>query len=454
MTRIIIADLIEWKQNIVRKKPLVLKGARQVGKTWVLREFGKNYYEKEGHSTHYVDFRESKRFHSIFQETSNPGEIIKLLEFQLRRHIDTANDLLIFDEIQECPEAITSFKYFEQNLKELDIIAAGSHMGLMKNEEAFPVGKVNFLYMFPMNFGEFVLEIDPNAYHYLDNFDFETPLQSVVHERLLELFTVYSLTGGLPEVINAFLEKWPGDVRAGALAARKVQEDLIVGYRADFAKYSGVVNATHINYVFDSIPSQLSKAFSEGVKKFQFKNVIPGRKGFDSLRGPLSWLIESRLCIKSSIANKAAHPLTSYYNENKFKVFLFDIGILNGILNIPCDAILSEKLGTYKGFMLENFVAQELFSQTNRVLISWTEGTAELEFLINSGTDIIPVEVKSAARNRRSKSLDAFIDRYSPPKAIKLSRQNLGENLERKISSWPVYIAYKLMERMQFLGKH
>jgi len=449
MKRTIINKLLQWKQDISRKKPLVLKGARQVGKTWALQEFGRKYYEEEGYSCHYIDFRESKNIHSIFQETSDPGEIINLLQFQLRTHIATENDLLIFDEIQECPEAITTLKYFEQNLKELDIIAAGSHMGLMKNEEAFPVGKVNFLYMFPMSFGEFVSEIDPAAYYYLDNFDFKTPFPTIVHEKLLELFTIYSLTGGLPEVINAFMEKWPEDIRNGALAARKVQEELVVGYRADFAKYSGVVNANHINYVFDAVPSQLSKALTESVKKFQFKNVIPGRKGLDSIRGPLSWLIESRLCLKSSIAVKAAHPLMSYCDGNKFKVFLFDIGILNCMLNIPIDVILSEKLGSYKGFMLENIVAQELFFQTNRELISWTEGTSEIEFLITNGADIVPVEVKSAARNRRSKSLDAFIDRYSPSTAIKLSRQNLGENPKRKIYSWPVYISYKLMSGLQ-----
>lgn len=146
-----------------------------------------NYvYEAEGCHCHYIDFRESKNIYSIFRETSDPGELIKLLQFQLRKTIDAAHGLIIFDEIQECPEAITSFKYFQQNLHELDIIAAGSHMGLMKNEEAFPVGKVNFLYMFPMCFGEFVLEIDSYAYNYLNNFDFKTPFPSIVHEKLLE----------------------------------------------------------------------------------------------------------------------------------------------------------------------------------------------------------------------------------------------------------------------------
>ena len=448
MKRTILSDLLDWKRDKARKKPLVLKGARQVGKTWSLQAFGEEKYRKHGHQCHYIDFRKAGNLFATFQETLDPVEIIKRIEFHLRATIDTRNDLLIFDEIQECPQAITSLKYFEQDLNELDLIAAGSHMGLMKNEESFPVGKVNFLYMFPMSFGEFVLAADGDAFRHLDAFDFETPFPSVVHERLLNLFVLYNLTGGLPEVISAFLDKGPDNIREGALAARAVQEELVVGYRADFAKYSGVVNANHINYVFDAIPAQLSKAHDEEVKKFRFKDVIPRRKGLDAIRGPLSWLIESRLCMKAAIAKKAEHPLRSYCDDNKFKVLLFDVGILNCMLNIPCEVIFDEQTGPYKGFMLENFVAQELFSGTNRELVSWQEGTAELEFLIVNGKEIIPVEVKSAARNRRARSLDAFIARYSPSRAIKLTKQNLIIDNRRGITTIPVYCSYKLLNHI------
>ena len=448
MKRNILADLLDWKSNTSRKKPLVLKGARQVGKTWALQEFGEKHYRRQGYHCHYIDFRKAKNLYSVFQETLDPAEIVKLIEFQLRTTIDTRNDLLIFDEIQECPQAITSLKYFEQDLNELDLVAAGSHMGLMKNEESFPVGKVSFLHMFPMSFSEFVHAVDGDAFNRLDAFDFEAPFPSVVHERLLKLFLHYSLTGGLPEVIAAFLDKWPDNIRDGALEARSVQQELVVGYRADFAKYSGVVNANHINFVFDAIPSQLSRAHDEEVKKFGFKDVIPRRKGFDAIRGPLSWLIESRLCIKVPIAKKAGHPLISYCDDNKFKVFLFDIGILNCILDIPCEIIFEQGLGPFKGFMLENFVAQELFAGTNRGPVSWQEGTAELEFLVANGKEIIPIEVKSATRGRRARSLDAFIDRYSPSRAIKLTRQNLSRNHIRGITTVPVYCSYKLLNHL------
>ena len=445
MKRTILNDLYEWKLSGTSKKPLILKGARQVGKTWALQGFGREYYTDNGYNCHYIDFRKEKRLYSIFQETLDPIEIIKLLEFRLQIKIDIHNDIVIFDEIQECPDAITSFKYFEQDLSELDIIGAGSHMGLLKNMESFPVGKVNFLYMFPLTFAEFVLAADCNAFDYLDSFNLESPFPSVVHERLLELFSIYSVIGGLPESVSAFLDKSSSSIRDGVIAARAVQEELLEGYRADFSKYSGVVNANHINYTFDAIPHQLSKTHNGEAKKFIFKDVIPNRKGFDVISGPLSWLQESRLCIKAAVAKRSGQPLDGYCEDNKFKIFLFDIGILNCMLNIPSEIISNNELDSFKGFMLENFVAQELFAETNRNLVSWQQGTSELEFLITNGKDIIPLEVKSAKRNRRTKSLDSYIARYLPVKAMKLTRQNFIKENERGITTIPVYCSYKVL---------
>jgi len=445
MKRDFLDKLAEWKATPDRK-PLLVRGARQVGKTWALQEFGRRQYEDKGHQCIYVDLREAKSVHSIFSETSDPREIIDLLGFRLRREIDVARDLLVLDEIQECNHAITSLKYFAQDLKEMDVIAAGSHLGLLKNQESFPVGKVNFLAMFPMTFDEVVAVLDPAAHEHLSQFGLETALPSVVHERLLEILTIYLFTGGLPEVVAALLGHWPDGVQRAITDVRKVQNELALGYRADFAKYSGVVNANHINCVFDALPAQLSRAQDETVKRFIFKDVVPNRKGFDAIRGPLTWLQEARLCIRSNIAGRAEHPLRSFCADNRFKVFLFDIGILNSLLKIPGEAILGEKLGAYKGFILENFVAEELFSVTNAELVSWQEGTAEIEFLVTRGADILPVEVKSAARTRRAKSLDAYIARYAPPAAFKLTRQNLGVDPRRGIVTAPVYCARKIVD--------
>lgn len=443
MKRRITKQLLQWK-NGKDRKPLVLKGARQVGKTYSLLEFGKLYYENLGYKCHYIDFRETKEIYSIFEENVDPEKIIKYLQFRLKIKIDTENDLLIFDEIQECHQAITSFKYFEQKLHSLDIIAAGSHLGLLKSEISFPVGKVNFLYMFPMNFYEFVGACDADSFKELKAYNLTHPIPLVVHERLLELVSMYIFTGGMPEVVAKFNEN-TDDIQSAIEKTRIVQQDLITGYYADFSKYSGIINSNHIKHVFESIPAQLSRTHDEEVKKYLFKDIIPRRKGFDAIRGPLSWLLESRLCIKSLITKRAIHPIKGYVDENKFKMFLFDIGILNCILDIPGEVILDENIGPYKGFILENFIAQELYSYNNKDLISWQEANAELEFLHVDGKNIIPLEVKSAKRSRKAKSMNSFIKRYNPTNAYKISAQNFGHNATQKYTTIPLYCIKKLM---------
>jgi len=442
MKRKIINDLIKWKSSPDRK-PLVLKGARQVGKTYILEKFSQEYFKKY----HYIDLRENKNIGNIFKDTYNPSEIIRQLEFVLRIKIDTNNDLLVFDEIQDCKGAITSFKYFQKDMNSLALIAAGSHLGMTRNEESFPVGKVNFLYMFPMNFEEFLLAADEQAYEQYKNFSTDSPcvLPEVIHKRLLELMRYYFITGGLPEVVDKFISLFKRDEREALKLVREKQKELVEGYKADFSKYSGTVNANHIHNVFESIPAQLSKAFDEEVSKYIFKGVIPNQKGYERIAGPLGWLVKGRLCIKSLIASRAEHPLRSYCQENKFKVYLFDVGILNCMLNTPPEAILAESLGSYKGFLAENFVAQELYSYLNSDLIAWSEGRSEIEFLISKNENIIPLEVKSSNRSRKSKSLGVFVNKYKPRIAYKLSSQNFGKQEKSGIVTLPVYFCGKLV---------
>jgi predicted AAA+ superfamily ATPase len=254
MERQILNDLISWSQS-PSKKPLVLKGARQVGKTWALLEFGKLYYEKKGYTCHYIDFRNSKDLFSIFEETNNPFEIINLLQFRLKTNIDIQKDLLIFDEIQECPQAISSFKYFDQSMKELDLIAAGSHLGLLKNQESFPVGKVDFLYMFPMTYKEFIKSVAHHAFIILEEWKMNHSLPAIVHNRLIELWTIYLFTGGLPEVVTTWIEESKNTMTAIS-KVRKVQRNLIEGYRSDFSKYSGIYSSPTCSII--SIETTLS----------------------------------------------------------------------------------------------------------------------------------------------------------------------------------------------------
>ncbi|MCD6397555.1 MAG: ATP-binding protein [Spirochaetaceae bacterium] len=442
MDRKIVHDLLKWKDSPTRK-PMILKGARQVGKTWAVLDFASKYYIDKGYKFHYIDFSSSKNPASIFEDTNNPEEIIKLLQLHTKTPIDISNDLLILDEIQECPKAISSLKYFKQEMNNLDIIAAGSHLGLLKSSNSFPVGKVDFLYMFPLTFEEFIAAADKDLFSFFDKWKADSPLPQLVHNKLLEFLQIYLFTGGLPEVLDTWIN-YSGNIVQASEEVRKVQKNLIEGYRSDFAKYSGLINANHINHVFNSVTSQLSKAHDTSVKKFTFKSVIPNRKGFDSISGPLNWLKESRLIIKTGIINRAEHPLKSYINVNRFKAYLFDTGLLNCILEIPSEVILQEKLGSYKGFILENFAAQELFAVSNSDLVSWQEGSAEIEFIFVKGKDIIPVEVKSSNRTRRAKSLDSFIRRYSPNLAIKMSRQNYGYSNQRNITTLPIYALEKI----------
>lgn len=446
MKREILNQLIAWKDK-PQRKPLVLKGARQVGKTYVLEEFGKICFQEKGGTVHYIDLKEEKKLHSAFKETSNPLEILRVIEFKSQKKINPATDLLILDEIQECPGAITSLKYFEKRLKNLAVIAAGSHLGLIKNEESFPVGKVNFLHMFPMTFGEFILAFDAALYQQFIQFSItenQKPLPTYIHEHFLKTLQYYFFTGGLPEVVYAFIQTIKDDEQTALKNVREIQLELIQSYQADFSKYSGAVNANHIHHVFNSIPMQLAQTYQEQVRKYQFSGVIPKQKGFERIQGPLNWLVGSRLCIKCFIASRAQIPLLGYCKENMFKIYFFDIGLLNAMLNTPAGAILNNQLGSYKGFIAENFVAQEFYSKLNTELFCWQEGNAEIEFIFLQEDQLAPVEVKSSSRSRRAKSLESYINRYHPPRAYKVSNQNFSFPFKTNLIKLPLYFCSKI----------
>ncbi len=448
MKRRVQLKLEAWFEN-PNRKPLVLKGARQVGKTFAIDTLGKEYVvSKRGGNYHYFDLRREKTLHSIFSETQEPLRILEYLGIKRRVRINPSTDLVFFDEIQDCPNAITSFKYFEQDMRALALIAAGSHLGLVKNEESFPVGKVDFLSLFPMTFDEFVWTLDESLHHYLDRFVLNqaelSSLPAPVHESLLTLFFYYLAVGGLPEAVLHFSQNYQDNLFEALDQVRTIQKALLTGYEADFSKYSGTVNANHIHSVFHAIPKQLAKSLDESTSRFKFTHVIPNQKGFERISGPLTWLVKSRLCIRNYIAKRSGHPLRGYTDENLFKLFFFDVGLLNAALMTPMEALIENQLDSYKGFIVENFVAQELFAELDHDLVSWTEGNAEIEFLITQGKEIAPIEVKSAMKSRRAKSLDAYIQRYHPKFAYKLSGQNIGRH-EAGYLTLPLYLAGKLL---------
>ena len=437
MKRFILQQLKQWKQKKDRK-PLILKGVRQTGKTYVLKEFGKNDFP----AFHYLNFEHNKKASELFKENYDPKRIVNELRFLLDKAIDIENDLLIFDEIQECPSALTSLKYFSEQLPELAVCCAGSLLGLHLGDASFPVGKVDLLHMHPMCFAEFLeAQGDLKSLHALNHLTSSHTIPNIIHDHVWRQFKIYLITGGLPEVVHTFLEN-KEDLHNALTLARKKQTELIYGYYADIAKHSGKVNAMHIDRVWRAIPSQLAHSQDGSAKRFQFKGIVPGIDRYQRLATVFDWLIAAELVIKVSVLEHIELPLTAYTDESRFKLYLFDIGILGALADLPPTAILDYDYGTYKGYIAENFVAQEFVAQGMMNLYSWQDGRSEIEFLYLDHSNIMPIEVKSGWSNTASQSLNKYAEKYHPPYRTVLSAKNLHIDLEHGYHHYPLYMAY------------
>ncbi len=280
MKRDIFAHLDGWRRR-KNRKPLILRGARQVGKTWSLQEFGSRNFP----TTHYLNFEQDNQLESLFQRDLKPSRIIQELSFHLDRSIHPAKDLLIFDEIQECPRALTSLKYFAEELPEMAVCAAGSLLGVELADVSFPVGKVEFLDMYPMSFSEFLLAVgDDRSYGFLTELSLDSEIPEVVHNRLWEQFKNYLIVGGLPEVVKSWRENRK-DPYAAFKEVRRLQHDLITAYIADMAKHCGKQNSMHLERLWRNIPAQLAKEQDGSASKYKFKGVIPGIHGYARMAG-------------------------------------------------------------------------------------------------------------------------------------------------------------------------
>ena len=439
MKRNIEKHLISWlhKRN---RMPLLLNGARQVGKTYILKEFGKNNFS----DVHYFDLEEQKHvLESVFTEGSlDPVSIINKLSFVTGKEINIDTDLLILDEIQAIPRAITSLKYFNQNLKRLAVAAAGSNLGVAHAEEAFPVGKVDSLFLYPMNFEEFLSGVDePLAAGFLSNFK-GGKTDDIYHSRLFELLKIYFITGGLPAVILEYLKEKDNPLTAYR-NVRELQATLLFHYRNDFGKYSGHSNARHIERIFNSVPAQLSKVQDGKAKKYIFKNVISkGYRSYEDLADPISWLVKAGLVLRCDITENPIVPIYGNTSLNSFKLFFFDIGLLGAMVKIPPEDIIRYNYGTYKGYFAENFVLQELISNGYHDIVTWMGRTSEIEFVVQLENKLVPVEVKAGV-NTRAKSLLAYINKYHPDMAFKFTGNKFGVDEQRNICNYPLYMVSK-----------
>lgn len=437
MKRYIIQELKSWKTNRNRK-PLILKGVRQTGKTYILKEFGQTHFK----NYHYLNFEQNKRLSDLFKNDFDPKRIVNDLSFVLDKPIDINQDLLILDEIQECPEALTSLKYFSEQLPQLAICCAGSLVGLHLGNSSFPVGKVDILHMHPMCFAEFLEALgDIKSLNILNNCNLTSEISSLVHAHLWEQLKIYFVVGGLPEVVKIFLE-YKHNLYTALKEARNKQNELIFGYYADIAKHTGKVNSMHIDRVWRAIPNQLAQSQDDGsAKRFKFKGIFPGVDRYQRLANVFDWLIAAELVIQVSIIENVQLPLSAYAEQSRFKLYLFDVGILGALSDLPPKAILDYDYGTYKGYFAENFVAQEFKAKDISHLYSWQTDRSEIEFLYLKDSAILPIEVKSGWVTR-NQSLNRYAEKYKPLYRTNFSAKNLHIDIQNSYHQYPMYMAY------------
>ena len=379
MKRNAIEDLIKWKSSEERK-PMVLKGARQVGKTWLMKEFGKNYYS----SYVYFNFDEEDELKSIFEVNKNPYRIIELLSMIAGEKIIPGETLIIFDEVQECPEALNSLKYFKEKANDYHVIAAGSLLGtLLAKPKSYPVGMVNLLDIFPLTFDEFLEAIDEPLYAYYCSIEKEQHIEEIFHNRLLEAYNYYLIIGGMPECVTSWV-KYKDPARIA-----RIQRELIEVYENDFSKHNGKVNSGRILMVFRSIASQLAKPN----EKFMYGAVREGGRARD-FEEAIEWLVSAGMINRVYNVSKMEHPLSAFDKLDNFKLFVFDTGLLKHMAGLDNSAILLKNDYQFKGPLTENYVLQQLRGQFDIEPRYYSDKNSEIDFIIQHGTEIIPIETK------------------------------------------------------------
>ena len=428
MERKIVNDLLAWKNN-PDKLPLLLQGARQVGKTYILLSFGKEYYKNVA----YFSMEESNEITAIFERDLNPERIVRELAANRGQTIFPVDTLIIFDEIQTCEQALTSLKYFAERAPQYHIIAAGSLLGVaMKREKfSFPVGKVDMLHMYPMDFEEFLWAVGQGGICGLirDAYKGFTPLS--LHDSAMDLYKTYLVVGGMPRAVQEYASKRDFDF------VTAIQKTLNDSYIADMAKYATPQETTKIMAAWGSVPAQLAKEN----RKFQYKVIKSGARSKD-YEVALDWLKAAGMINKCVHVTEGKMPLSAYAENELFKVYMVDTGVLCSKMSIPVNAVLHTpySFDGFKGALTENYIMQALIVNGINPYYWSSPGKAEVDFVFqDSFGNIIPLEAKSA-ENVRSKSLRNYRDIYSPEYSIRVSARNFG--FEGGIKSIPLYAVF------------
>lgn len=423
MKRFIMEKLINWK-NDKDRKPLILKGARQVGKTYILKEFGENYYENVA----YFNFDHDDSLSELFSNTKDPKRIIEQLSLANGKKINENTTLIIFDEIQECPNALNSLKYFCEEASEYHVACAGSLLGIRLSKTSFPVGKVDFLTLYPMTFSEFLIaDNKENLVEVMKQTKDITPIPKIFEDQLIEKLKVYYIIGGMPEAVYSWIND--KDIEKVNI----IQKNILDSYENDFAKYMKSNEANKVSLIWNGIPSQLAKEN----KKFIYQVIKKGARARE-YEGALNWLNDANLVLKCYLVNKCAFPLKAYYDLSAYKIYMNDVGLLRRMSNLDSKIILegNKLFEEFKGAFTENYVANALNYLLNETPNYYTFDRNEIDFVIQKNNEIIPIEVKSD-KTINHNSLTKYNANNDNQISICFSLKNL--NKEGKIINIPLY---------------
>ncbi len=427
MKRDIYNQLLQWKTSESRK-PLIVKGARQVGKTYILQEFGSNEYA----NMVYFNFEEDPELRDLFKGRLLPEKILEKLIIYQESNIVPEQTLIIFDEIQNAPEALTSLKYFCEKAPEYHIVAAGSLLGVKLGQSApFPVGKVNFINLYPLSFAEFLDASGKSKLRiFLENKSEFSPIATSFHSDLIDLLKIYYFVGGMPEAVRQYIKN--KDLNN----VRKIQNEILAAYAIDFSKYTTKTEAIRIAKTWESLPGQLAKEN----KKFKFAEIRKNARARDYSEA-IQWLVDGGLVYKVSNVKTPKLPLCGY-QEEKFKLYLLDVGLLGAMINVTQRIIIegNRQFSEYNGAFVENYVAQELVAHGQNNLYYWSsKSSAEVDFVVAWQEQIFPLEVKAGV-SRQKKSLRVYGQKYNPPVLSRSTLMNFKKDGD--IKNYPLYAVW------------
>lgn len=423
MRRDAMQQLYDWKEKTTRK-PLIVRGARQVGKTWLMKEFASSAYRQFA----YINFEDNEVMKDVFQKDFDVERILMAIQLVTGIVVDTET-LIIFDEIQEAPRGLTALKYFQEKAPQYHVVAAGSLLGIaMHSNDSFPVGKVDFMDLYPLSFSEFLEAVGQEAFaRLLAKKDWG--LIAAFRSKLIDLLKQYYYVGGMPEVVNAFIN------HKDYAEVRQLQQTILDSYDRDFSKHAPIAEVPRIRIIWRSVPAQLAKEN----KKFIYGVVKEGARAKD-FELAIEWLIDAGLIYKVSRVKKAGIPLSAYEDFSAFKLFLLDTGLMGAMSGLPPQALLEGNVlfSDYKGAITEQYVLQQLKSVKGLSIYYWSSDTSrgELDFLLQKDVSVIPVEVK-AEENLQSKSLRFFVEKNAGLHGVRFSMSDYRE--QEWMINYPLY---------------